>query len=158
MPNIFRWSNLIIFFKFSSTTVFFFNWQFQLYFCKDLKYSRLPYFPDTIIFGHFDFTILYFVVKWKQVRTVRSKDYRLVCLCFFFLRPSYASFRREDSRFHRESKIRFLLNMIFVARRIASFQLSGMFLQTVQVFFLFAVLYLRARLPKILNAFFVRCA
>ena len=103
----------------------------QLYFCKDLKYSMLPYFQDTTIFGHFDFTILYFVVKWKQIRTIRSKDFRLVCFRLFFSRPSYASFRREDSRFRRESKICFLLNMTFVARRIASFQLSGMFSQTV---------------------------
>ena len=34
----------------------------------------LPYFPDTPISGHFDSTILYFVVKTKQIRTIRSED------------------------------------------------------------------------------------
>ena len=38
------------------------------------RYSMLPYFPDTPISGHLDFTILYFVVKGKQIRTIRSKD------------------------------------------------------------------------------------
>ena len=37
-------------------------------------YSMLPYFPDTPISRHFDFTILYFVVNGKQIRTIRSKD------------------------------------------------------------------------------------
>ena len=37
-------------------------------------YSMLPYFPDTPISGHFDSTILYFVVKTKQIRTIRSED------------------------------------------------------------------------------------
>ena len=34
----------------------------------------LPYFPDTPISGHFDFTILYCVVNTKQIRTIRSED------------------------------------------------------------------------------------
>ena len=37
-------------------------------------YSMLHYFSDTPISGHFDFTIMYFVVKGKQIRTIRSKD------------------------------------------------------------------------------------
>ena len=36
--------------------------------------SMLPYFPDAPISGHFDFTILHFVVKRKQIRTILSKD------------------------------------------------------------------------------------
>ena len=45
-------------------------------------YSMLPYFPDTHISGHFDFTILYFVVKGKQIRTIRSKDLSTSLLSF----------------------------------------------------------------------------
>ena len=42
----------------------------------------LPYFPDTPIYGHFDFTILYFVVKRKKIRTIRSKDLSTSLLSF----------------------------------------------------------------------------
>ena len=42
----------------------------------------LPYFPDAPISGHFDFAILYFVVKRKQVRTILSKDLSTSLLSF----------------------------------------------------------------------------
>ena len=47
-----------------------------------LTYSMLPYFPDAPISGHFDFTILHFVVKTKQIRTIRSKDLSTSLLSF----------------------------------------------------------------------------
>ena len=43
-------------------------------FSRLYEYSMLPCLPDTPISGHFDFTILYFVVKTKQIRTIRSED------------------------------------------------------------------------------------
>ena len=46
------------------------------------KYSMLPYFPDAPISGHFDFTILHFVVKRKQIRTILSKDLSTSLLSF----------------------------------------------------------------------------
>ena len=45
-------------------------------------YSMLPYYPDTPISGHFDFTILHFVVKKKQIRTIQSKDLSASLLSF----------------------------------------------------------------------------
>ena len=45
-------------------------------------YSMLPYFPDAPISGHFDFTILHFVVKRKQIRTILSKDLSTSLLSF----------------------------------------------------------------------------
>ena len=47
-----------------------------------MDYSMLPYFPDAPISGHFDFTILHFVVKRKQIRTYRSKDLSTSLLSF----------------------------------------------------------------------------
>ena len=46
------------------------------------RYSMLPYFPDAPISGHFDFTILHFVVKRKQIRTILSKDLSTSLLSF----------------------------------------------------------------------------
>ena len=51
--------------------------------------------------GHFEFTILYFVVKTKQTERYVPKTFRLVCFRLLFSRPSYASFRREVSSFRR---------------------------------------------------------
>ena len=45
----------------------------------------LPYFKDTPISGHLtinDLTILYFVVKKKQIRTIPSKDLSTGLLSF----------------------------------------------------------------------------
>ena len=42
----------------------------------------LPFCPGTPISGHFDFTILYFVVKGKQIQTMRSKDLSTSLLSF----------------------------------------------------------------------------
>ena len=47
-----------------------------------MKYSMLPYFPDTPISRHFDITILYFFVKTKQIRTIRSEDFSTSLLSF----------------------------------------------------------------------------
>ena len=49
---------------------------------KIKSYSMLPYFPDTLISEHFDLTILYFVVKRKQIRTMPSKDLSAGLLSF----------------------------------------------------------------------------
>ena len=46
------------------------------------NYSMLPYILDTPISEHLDFTILYFVVKGKQIRTIRSKDLSTSLLSF----------------------------------------------------------------------------
>ena len=49
--------------------------------CKN-TYSVLTYFPDTPISWHFDFTILYFVVKTKQIRTIGFEDLSTSLLSF----------------------------------------------------------------------------
>ena len=85
------------------------------------------------ISGHFEFTILHFAVKRKQIRTIRSKDLSTSLLSFVLLGGKIQVFVGV-------SKICFFLNVIFVARRIISFQLSGMFSQTVRqilIFFLY---------------------
>ena len=46
------------------------RWSFSI----KVYYSMLPYFPDTPISGRFDVTILYFVRKTKQIRTICSED------------------------------------------------------------------------------------
>lgn len=56
------------------------------------NYSMLPYFPDTPISGHLSFAILYFVVKAKQTRTIRSKDLLTSLLAFVLFVSKLRSF------------------------------------------------------------------
>ena len=54
----------------------------KLHFSRISVYSMLAYFPDAPISGHFDFTILHFVVKRRQIRMILSKDLATSLLSF----------------------------------------------------------------------------